>query len=108
TAMHPAGIASIAARVEVGEAQDSGVARSSRAGTKRSVKARPISRGWPLRIGRAPRNHTLRRPFFSRMVVRVAVETSFNASAISPAERDMGPGSLVQAVCALQAGQACA
>ena len=41
TAMHPAGIASIAARVEIGDDQDSGVARSSRAGTKRSVKARP-------------------------------------------------------------------
>jgi hypothetical protein len=41
TAMHPAGMASIAVRVETGEAQAAGVARSSRAGTKRSVKARP-------------------------------------------------------------------
>src|SRR5271165_255623 len=45
TAMHPTGIASIAARVDFGEDQDSGVARSSRAGTKRRVKARPTSRG---------------------------------------------------------------
>ena len=47
TAMQPAGIASMAARVEIGEPHDAGVARSSRAGTKRSVKARPTSRGWP-------------------------------------------------------------
>ena len=44
TAMQPAGIASIAARVEIGEAHEAGVARSSRAGTKRSVKARPTRR----------------------------------------------------------------
>jgi hypothetical protein len=55
TAMQPAGIASIAARVEIGEPQLSGVARSSRAGTKRSVKARPTSRGCPGLIGRVPR-----------------------------------------------------
>ena len=41
TAMQPSGIASMAARVDIGEDQDSGVARSSRAGTKRSVNARP-------------------------------------------------------------------
>ena len=35
TAIAPSGIASIAARVEVGDAHDAGVARSSRAGTKR-------------------------------------------------------------------------
>ena len=39
TAIAPAGMASMAARVEMGEAHDSGVARSSRAGTKRKVKA---------------------------------------------------------------------
>jgi hypothetical protein len=32
TAIAPAGIASIAARVEIGDAHDAGVARSSRAG----------------------------------------------------------------------------
>ena len=45
TATHPSGMASMAARVEIGEAQEAGVARSSRAGTKRSVKARPTTRG---------------------------------------------------------------
>ena len=52
--MQPSGIASIAARVERGEAQDSGVARSSRAGTKRSVNAGPTMRGWPGASGRVP------------------------------------------------------
>ena len=73
TAMQPAGMSSMAARVEIGDDHDSGVARSSRAGTKRSVKARPTSRGCPGRSGRVPRSQTLRRPFFSRMVVSVAV-----------------------------------
>ena len=45
TAMQPAGMSSMAARVEIGDDQDSGVARSSRAGTKRSVNARPTRRG---------------------------------------------------------------
>ena len=45
TATQPAGIASIAARVEMGLDQDSGVARSSRAGTKRNVNALPTMRG---------------------------------------------------------------
>ena len=44
TATTPSGIASIAARVDFGEDQDSGVARSSRAGTKRRVKAGPTTR----------------------------------------------------------------
>src|SRR4051794_19410893 len=73
TAMQPSGIASIAVRVEIGDDQDSGVARSSRAGTKRSVKAGPTRRGRPGRSGRAPRIQILRRPFFSRTVVMVAV-----------------------------------
>ena len=51
TAMQPSGIASMAARVEIGDAQDAGVARSSRAGTKRKVKAGPTMRGWPARSG---------------------------------------------------------
>ena len=62
TAMQPAGMASMAARVEIGQPQDAGVARSSRAGTKRSVNARPTSRGCPARSGRVPRSQTLRRP----------------------------------------------
>src|SRR5256885_9838127 len=68
-------MASIAVRVEIGEDQDSGVARSSRAGTKRSVKAGPTSRGCPGRSGREPRIQTFRRPFLSRTVVMVAVDT---------------------------------
>src|SRR5207247_9458355 len=75
TAMQPFGMASIAVRVEIGEDQDSGVARSSRAGTKRSVKAGPTSRGCPGRSGREPRIQTFRRPFLSRTVVMVAVDT---------------------------------
>ena len=75
TAMQPAGMASIAVRVEIGDDQDSGVARSSRAGTKRSVKAGPTSRGMPGLSGRAPRIQTFRRPFLSRTVVMVAVVT---------------------------------
>ena len=73
TAMQPAGIASIAARVEIGLDHDAGVARSSRAGTKRSVNAGPTRRGWPGLSGRVPRIQTLRRPFFSSTVVIVAV-----------------------------------
>ena len=75
TAIQPSGIASIAVRVEIGDDQDSGVARSSRAGTKRSVKADPTSRFCPGRSGRAPRIQTFRRPFLSRTVVMVAVDT---------------------------------
>ena len=75
TTTQPSGIASIAARVEMGEAQLAGVARSSRAGTKRSVKAGPTSRFCPSRIGRVPRIQTFRKPFFSSTVVSVAVET---------------------------------
>ena len=56
TAMPPSGIASIAARVEFGEPQDAGVARSSRAGTKRKVKARPTRR-----LPRPPRPAAWRR-----------------------------------------------
>ena len=80
TAMQPSGMSSIAARVEIGDAQDCGVAMSSRAGTKRTVKARPTRRGCPVRIGRAPRIQMLRNPFFKRTVVRVAVETAERAS----------------------------
>jgi len=93
TAMAPSGIASIAARVEIGEPHDAGVARSSRAGTKRKVKARPARRfaaaAWPTGI--APRIQTLRRPFFRSTVVRVAVVTDSRARAVSAAR---GSGSV--------------
>ena len=80
TAMQPAGISSIAARVDFGELQEAGVARSSRAGMKRTVKARPTMRGWLLVRENAPRIQTLRRPFFSRTVVSVAVVTFARAT----------------------------
>ena len=88
TAMQPAGMASIAVRVEIGDDQDSGVARSSRAGTKRSVKAGPTSRCCPGRSGRVPRIQTFRRPFLSRTVVMVAVETR-DRVAIASGVRDI-------------------
>ncbi len=88
TAMQPSGMASIAVRVEIGDDQDSGVARSSRAGTKRSVKAGPTSRGCPGRSGRAPRIQTFRRPFLSRTVVMVAVVT-WERVAIASGVRDI-------------------
>src|ERR1700676_637606 len=68
-------MASIAVRVEIGDDHDSGVARSSLAGTKRKVKAGPTSLGCPGRSGREPRIQTFRRPFLSRTVVMVAVDT---------------------------------
>jgi hypothetical protein len=82
TAMQPSGMSSMAARVERGEDQDSGVARSSRAGMKRMVKAGPTKRGWSGRSGRVPRIQMLRKPFFSRTVVTVAVEMSRRASRV--------------------------
>ena len=75
TATQPAGMSSMAARVERGDAQAAVVAMSSRAGTKRSVKARPTRRGWPGDKGWVPRIQTLRRPFLSRIVVMLAVVT---------------------------------
>jgi len=44
TQMQPSGIASMAERVEIGLSQLAGVARSSRTGTKRKVKAGPTMR----------------------------------------------------------------
>jgi hypothetical protein len=73
--MQPSGMASMAVLVEIGDDQDSGVARSSRAGTKRNVKAGPTSRFCPGRSGFAPRSQTFRKPFLSRTVVMVAVVT---------------------------------
>src|SRR6201995_517039 len=88
TAIQPAGMASIAVRVEIGDDQDSGVARSSRAGTKRRVKAGPTSRFCPGRSGREPRIQTFRRPFLRRTVVMVAVDTR-ESVAIASGVRDI-------------------
>src|SRR6185369_17162951 len=88
TAMQPFGMASIAVRVEIGDDHDSGVARSSRAGTKRSVKAGPTRRGCPGRSGLVPRIQTFRRPFLSRTVVMVAVDTR-DRVAIASGVRDI-------------------
>ena len=44
----------MAARVEIGDDQEAGVARSSRAGTKRNVKAGPTIRACPGRSGWVP------------------------------------------------------
>ena len=77
TAMQPSGIASIAPRVEIGLAQLSGVARSSRAGTNRMVKAgpdQPLAARAPSGFG--PAIQHLRMPFFSSIVVIVAVVIS--------------------------------
>ena len=99
TATQPAGIASMAARVEMGELHDAGVARSSRAGTKRRVKARATKRDWPGRIGRVPRSQTLRRPFFSSKVVKVAVVTCERVCTTA-GSRSMGMGaSFIQVSC---------
>ena len=72
----PSGIASIAARVEIGAAQLAGVARSSRTGTKRKVKAGPTRR-LPVspENGIGPLIQQRRMPFFSSIVVMVAVVT---------------------------------
>ena len=53
TAMQPSGMSSIAPLVERGDDQDSGVARSSRTGTKRSVKAGPTTRSPALKAAAA-------------------------------------------------------
>src|SRR5579872_2658680 len=69
------GIASIAPRVEIGFDQLSGVARSSRTGTKRNVNAGPTTR-LPLKPnGIAPAIQEWRMPFFSSIVVMVPVVT---------------------------------
>src|SRR6202011_5643116 len=75
TAITSCGIASMAPRVEIGLAQLSGVARSSRTGTKRRVKAGPINRGPPGTSGFGPFIQQRLMPFLSSMVVMVAVVT---------------------------------
>jgi hypothetical protein len=82
TATQPAVMASMAARVEIGLPHDAGVARSSRAGTKRSVNARPMTRRCFDCSGRLPRSQTRRSPFFSSTVVNVAVVTCINAASV--------------------------
>src|SRR6516165_10369320 len=80
TAMTPSGISSMAARVEIGWAQLSGVAKSSRTGTKRKVKAGPMMRS-PFEIsGFGPFIQQRRMPFFSNIVVMVAVVTLWRMS----------------------------
>jgi hypothetical protein len=88
TAMQPFGMASIAVRVEIGDDQDSGVARSSRAGTKRNVNAGPTSRGCPGRNGLVPRIQMFRRPFLSNTVVMVPVDT-WDRVATASGDRDI-------------------
>jgi len=73
TAMQPSGISSMAPRAETEFAQLSGVARSSRTGTNRSVKAGPTTRTPPETSGCGPLIQQRRIPFFSSMVVMVAV-----------------------------------
>jgi len=75
-----AGISSMAPRVEIGFAQLSGVARSSRTGTKRSVNAGPTRRPPPGTSGCGPFIQQRRMPFFNSMVVMVAVVIARNVS----------------------------
>src|SRR5260370_35867655 len=75
TAMQHLVMSSTAVRGENGDDHDAVVARSTRAGTKRTVKAGRTSRFCPGRSGREPRSQTFRRPFLSRTVVMVAVDT---------------------------------
>src|ERR1700735_4413696 len=89
-------MSSIAARVDRGEDHEAGVARSSRAGMKRKVNARPTMRGCPGRIGRVPRIQTRRNPCLSRTVVIVAVDTGFRASMMSVSSLILPPGGRVQ------------
>ena len=83
TATQPAGICSIALLVEIGDVHDSGVARSSRAGMKRSVNAGPTARLWLSDSGKDPRSQTFLRPFLRSTVVNVAVDTFLKASITS-------------------------
>src|SRR4029077_20948287 len=73
TATTPSGMSSIAARVEIGLDQLSGVAKSSRTGTNRSGNAWPQIRSPPRTSGFGPLIQQRRMPFFSNMVVTVAV-----------------------------------
>src|SRR5471032_240041 len=76
------GMASMALRVEIGFDQLAGVARSSRTGTKRSVKAGPTTRLQEKPSGIAPAIHERRIPFFKSMVVIVPVVTLASVSIV--------------------------
>src|SRR6476661_10077412 len=78
------GMASMAPRVEIGFDQLSGVARSSRTGTKRSVKAGPATRLPEKPNGIAPAIQDRRMPFFSSIVVTVPVVTLRRISTDEP------------------------
>jgi hypothetical protein len=80
TAMQPCGMASMAPRVEIGLAQLSGVARSSRTGMKRIVKAGPMMRRPEPSSGIGPCIQQRRMPFLSSTVVMVPVVTFFSLS----------------------------
>src|ERR1022692_1414023 len=84
------GMASIALRVEIGFDQLSGVARSSRTGTKRSVKAGPTTRLPEKPNGMAPAIHERRMPFFSSMVVMVPVVTLASVSSVDVIDSSRG------------------
>ncbi len=77
------GMASIAPRVEIGFDQLSGVARSSRTGTKRNVKAGPTTRLPEKPNGMAPAIQEWRMPFFRSMVVMVPVVTLRSVSSVA-------------------------
>src|SRR4051812_42775962 len=97
------GIASMAERVEIGFDQLSGVARSSRTGTKRSVKAGPTTRLPEKPSGIAPLIHARRMPFFNSIVVIVPVVTCCKASSIlSMAKSNSGGGQAEPLVTAAQ------
>ena len=76
------GIASIAPRVEIGFDQLSGVARSSRTGTNRSVNAFPTTRFPEKPNGIAPAIQQRRMPFFNSIVVIVPVVMCSSASIV--------------------------
>src|SRR5664280_1252576 len=84
------GMASIALRVEIGFDQLSGVARSSRTGTKRSVKAGPTTRFPEKPKGMAPAIQERRMPFFSSMVVMVPVVTLRSVSSVDVIDSSRG------------------
>src|SRR3954452_4611944 len=103
TAMQPSGIASMAPRVEIGFDQLSGVARSSRTGTKRSVNAGPTTRLPEKPSGIAPLIQARRMPFFNSIVVIVPVVTCCKASSIlSMAKSNSGGGQTEPLVTAAQ------
>src|SRR6476659_9870527 len=73
--MTPSVMSAVTPRLEIGFDQLSGVARSSRTGTKRSVNAGPTTRFPEKPNGIAPAIQECRMPFFSNIVVMVPVVT---------------------------------